>query len=320
MAMMQFVGKLLIFLGDCALALWEFTRSGLAWIGNLLDAVLNPILSPLFGWVNPVCVRIGDACFAAIAPLPTWLGITLVSAILGVVMLFAFRHLSNQTAIARAKDDIKASLLAMKLFRDDLRVVFLSQLRLLAATVRLQRYVLAPVLWSLLPMLFILAQMGLRYQWRPLHVGERAILKLRAAPDASGLEGLTLAPHEGVEVEVGPVPGGGEWVWRIRALTAGRHTLRILTTVPDPVEISKEIVVGDSLTRVSAMRPGSHWLDRLFHPVEAPFAKNSVVRNIEIMYPSVQSYVSGADYWVVFFFIVSMITALVLAPVFRVKF
>ena len=318
--MMQFVGKLLMFLGDCALALWGSLKGGFAWIGSALDAVLNPILSPLLGWVNPVCVKIGDACFAAIGTLPAWLGITLFSAILGVVMLFAFRHLSNQAAITRAKDDIKANLLAMKLFRDDLRVVFVSQLRLLAATIRLQRYVLAPVLWSLPPMMFILAQMGLRYQWRPLHVGERAIVKLRAASDASGLDGVTLAPNENVEVEVGPVPGGGEWVWRIRAKNAGRHTLRFHMPGAESGEISKEVVVGDSLSRVSAMRPGSHWLDRLFHPVETPFTKNSPIRDIEIIYPSVESYVSGADYWVVFFFIVSMITALVFAPVFRVKF
>jgi len=79
-------------------------------------------------------------------------------------------------------------------------------------------------------------------------------------------------------------------------------------------------VVGDSPSRVSAMRPGSHWLDRLLHPVESPFAKHSRVQNLEILYPSVKSYVSGADYWVVFFFVVSMLTALVLAPMFRVKF
>lgn len=317
---MHFVGKVLIFLGDRALALWEYAKDGFAWIGGLLDSLLNPILSPLLRWLNPVCVTVGDVCFVPLYALPDWLGITALSVGLGVLMLLAFRHLSNQAAIGRAKNDIKANLLAMKLFRDDLRVVFRSQLRLVWATLRLQRHVLTPVLWSLLPMILILAQMGLRYQWRPLHIGERAILRVRAGSGMSGPESVTLAPHDGVEVEVGPVSGGGEWVWRIRALTRGRHTLSFQTNATGSAPITKEVVVGDGLSRVSAMRPGSGWLDRLFHPVEAPFAKDSPVRDIEVRYPSVESYVYGADYWVVYFFIISMLTALVLAPVFKVKF
>lgn len=317
---MQTAARILLWLGDVALALWDATKTAFLWIGGVFDVVLDPVLSPILRWINPVCVWIGDACFAIVAPLPEWVGLTLLSVLLGAAMLFAFRFLSNQQAIARAKDDIKANLLAMRLFRDSLRVVFLSQLRLLWAIARLQRYILGPVLWSIFPMILVLAQLGLRYQWRPLHVEERAIVRLRASPNAPELTGVRLAADDGIEVEVGPVPGDGEWVWRVRAAANGRHMLRFLHAGADSGAIAKEIVVADRPARVSALRPGPYWLDRLLHPAEPPFARDSTVQGIEIKYPSVRSYVVGADYWVLYFFVVSMATALLLAPIFKVRF
>ena len=78
---------------------------------------------------------------------------SVLSILTGVLALVAFRYASNQDGIGRAKDDIKANLLALKLFKDDLRVTVLSQLRIMWAIARLQRYVLTPVILLTLPML-----------------------------------------------------------------------------------------------------------------------------------------------------------------------
>ncbi len=334
---MEKINWLLINAGLAVLWLWEGVKSAFGAVGGALDAVLNPVLSPLLSLLNPGCTAIGDAVYAAFAPLPVWVGLTIISAVAGVVMLVAFGYTSNQTAIGRAKDDIKANLLALKLFKDELHVTWTAQARLLWAILRLQRYMLAPVLLLALPMLLGLAQMGLRYQWRPLHPGEQTLIKLRlhddsldavAPPIVGGvaIAQVTLEPNPGIVVEVGPVPTKTEFAWRIRGGQPGRHMLRFHVdsernsqSVENTV-IEKEIVVGDAFERVSAERAAGRWTTQLLHPAEHALPADSPVQAIEILYPGRESWVYGANYWVLSFFVISMAFALVFKPVFKVRF
>ena len=84
--------------------------------------------------------------------------------------------------------------------------------------------------------------------------------------------------------------------------------------------IEKELVVGEAFERVSAVRPSGRWTDQLFHPVERRLPAGAPVRFIEIVYPGVDSWIDGADYWVLYFFVVSMAVGLVFAPVLKVRF
>ena len=315
---MNFVNSVLVHGAEAVLGVWHLLSTFFGWLFGTLNALLNPFLSPLLSFLNPICTWLGDVVYAVLSPFPIWIGLTVISAVTGVVMLIAFRHTSNQKAIGKVKDDIKANLLALKLYKDDLPVTFKSQARLLWAIVRLQRYVLTPVLVMALPMMLALAQMGIRYQWRPLRSGERTLIKMHFVPGAGKSVAVSIEPHPGMVVEVGPVPGGDLCVWRVRGGAPGRHSLQI--HVAGETTIEKELVVGDGFERVSALRPSGRWTEQLFHPVERCLAAQSRVRSIEILYPSVDSWVHGADYWVVTFFVVSMAAALILAPVLKVRF
>jgi uncharacterized membrane protein (DUF106 family) len=331
---MDTVNALLIHGANALLWLWEAVKGLAGWLWSALDAILNPVLSPLLAILNPICTTIGDVVYAVLSPVPPWLGLTILSAVAGVVMLIAFRYVSNQEAIGRAKDDIKANLLALKLYKDDLRVMFQAQGRLLWAILRLQRYMLTPVLIMLLPMLLGLAQMGTRHQWRPLRTGERALIRVTGtAAETSSLNGgdrydsgtgaadsvseIRLERSAAVEVEVGPVPGGGAWVWRVRGGAPGRHTLQFHA---DGETIEKELIVGEGFSRVSAVRVGSDWATQLLHPVEGRLPHGAGIDSIEILYPGRDGWFCGATWWVLSFFVISMATALLLKPVFRVRF
>jgi len=314
---MGFFTQWLIRCAEALLAAWEWIVEHGGDVLSAINHLLNPILSPVLAFLNPICTTIADLVYAVLRPLPTSVGLAVLSIALGVVMLFAFRGLSNQTKIGRAKDDIKANLLALKLFKDDLRVMFSSQVRIAWAILRLQRYVLTPVLWATPPMLLILAQMGVRYQWRPLLPGETTILRVTLEEPRARARTVTLDASAGIAAEVGPLAGDRDFVWRIRAAQPGRHTLRIKI---DGQELEKELVVGAAGQRVSALRPADRWIDQLFHPNESRLPIASGVQSIEIEYPSPTSWISGADYLVLTFFVISMLAALILAPVFRVRF
>ncbi|MFQ5591759.1 MAG: hypothetical protein ACE5HE_11390 [Phycisphaerae bacterium] len=316
-------------------------------VGGALDAALGVILSPILSVLNPPCTTLGDLVYTILSPLPVWIGLTLLSAIAGVVMLATFGIMSNQAAIGRIKDDIKANLLALKLYKDQPGVTWRAQAALMWAILRLQRYILVPVLVLALPMLLGLAQMGIRYQWRPLHSGEQTLIKLtfdNACRDARGrpfttsntaprtphfeLPKVTLETGPGAIAEVGPIAKECELAWRIRGGQAGRHTLRFHLHNPSrssPTQdqdtvIEKELIVGDGLRRVSATRPSRHWLAQLVHPVEPVLPGHTGVASVEVLYPGRDSRVYGTDYWVFCFFVVSMAFALASKPIFKVRF
>lgn len=316
---METINSILLWLGDTARGAGEAIAEFFAGVFGWIAWALNPVMSPVLAFLNPICTKVGDVVFGLLGNFPPWFGITAISIVLGVVMLFAFRHTSNQAAIARAKDDIKANLLAMKLFKDELHVTFRSQRRILWALLRLQRYILVPVLILAFPMMLCIAQMAIRYQWRPVAPGERVVLKIHVAPDTVKTLAATLDAPGGVQNEIGPIAGKADIAWRLRGVERGRYTLSI--TVGGQRSV-KEIVVGEPLSRVSAVRPGTNWIDQLLHPVESRIDNAaSGVSSIEVDYPrGANSWIYGADSWLIYFFVVSMISALIFAPVFRVRF
>jgi hypothetical protein len=324
---MALIGRFLLGAGDAVLAAWETIHSGLGACAGAVDAWLDPVLSPLLATLNPPCTWLADGIYTVLSPLPIWAGLALLSAVTGVIMLVVFRYASNQEAIGRAKDDIKANLLALKLFKDDLGVTLRAQGRLFWAVIRLQRYVLTPVLLMLLPMLLGLSQMGTRYQWRPLLSGERTLVKMKFVAAHHTPTDVFIEPTTGVMVELGPIPGAEDLVWRIRGAMPGRHQLRFNV---DGKIIEKEMVVGDELPhangstqRVSGARVLADWSTQLFHPIERRLpsgVSGASVESIIIDYPELDSWVNGSDWWLAHFFIVSMLTALIFKPLFRVKF
>lgn len=314
---MDTVDWVLINAGDALLWLGGALKGLFLALGGALDTVLNPVLSPVLAFLNPAFTAVGDAVYAGLSRLPAWAGLALLSAVCGVIMLAVYRYTSNQAAIGRARDAMSANLLALKLFKDDLGVAFRCQGRLFAALLRWQWHMLRPMSLLVVLLLPVFAQMGTRYQWRPLRPGEQSLVRVNlrnAGPDVSA---ATLAPCPGVADAVGPVPGGGQLVWRIHAGEPGRYVLRFEVAGET---IEKELVIGPPFRRVSAERPDRCWTAQLLHPVERPLPARGPVRSIEIAYGGVESHICGANWWILTFFVVSLIAALVLLPVFRVRF
>ena len=72
-------------------------------------------------WLNTVANGLGRL-LAPIGWLPGWLSATVVAVVTGVGMLAVFKYTSNQRAIKRARQRIRANLLAIKLFKDSVAV------------------------------------------------------------------------------------------------------------------------------------------------------------------------------------------------------
>jgi hypothetical protein len=277
------------------------------------------LLAHIIAWLNTPVNALGKILLAPIGILPGWMSNTIVSAVLGVGLLLVFKYTSNQRAIGRARDDIKAHLLALKLFKDSLSVTFQAQGRVLKGALLLLRHSIRPMLVMIVPLALLLGQLGLWYQFRPLKPGEQAVVTMKLGGEigshwpAVGIESI-----QGAEVITGPVRllSKREICWKIKARENGYH--RILFRVGNR-RIEKEVAIGNGFMRISAMRPGWCWHSILLYPSEKPFGPDSIVRSIAIDYPGRLSRTSGANWWLVYLFIASLVFATLFKPFLKVR-
>lgn len=281
---------------------------------------MTRFLAQIIVWLNIVMNGLGRFLLAPlIGTLPGWLSNTIVAAVMGVLMLIVFKYTSNQQAISRVRDNIKANTLALKLFKDSMAVTLQSQGRLLRGALLLLVHAFRPLLVMIVPVSLILSQMALWYQSRPLRPEEFAvvIMKLAGEADASWPK-VSLESTPAAEVTIGPVRvlSKREIYWEIKARENGNHSL-VFRVDQDKVE--KELAIGSGFMPVSLERPGWHWASILYNPREKPFPPTSVVQSISITYPDRPNWTSGTDWWIAYFFAASMVFALIAKPFLKVK-
>ncbi len=229
-------------------------------------------LAKIVSWMNVASNACANFLLAPIAVLPAWLSNTVIAAPAGVLLLIIFKYTSNQRAIGRIRDDIRAHMLALKLFKDSLSVILRAEAGVLTGALRLLFHALLPMLVMMVPMSLLLAQMNLWYQFRPLRSGEVAIVTVKLNNSVGGhWPTVSIEPGPGAELTVGPVRifSKREICWEITAREKGQHRIRLRV---DQQQIEKELSVGDGFMRASSVRPSGNWADILMHPAEEPLA------------------------------------------------
>jgi hypothetical protein len=169
---------------------------------------------------------------------------------------------------------------------------------------------LLPMAVMAVPVTLLLGQLSLWYQQRPLQIGEDAVVTVRLNGGTdSPLPEVQLEPMAAAETMLGPVRvlSKREVCWNIKARTSGYH--RLVFHVGEQVVV-KELATGEGFLRVSVLRPGWVCSDILLHPWEKPFGPDSPVRSIAVDYPARSSWTSGTDWWMIYWFVVSMVAAL----------
>ncbi len=129
---------------------------------------------------------------------------------------------------------------------------------------------------------------------------------------------VTLESTPAAEVTIGPVRvfSKRQIYWKIKARENGCHHINFQV---DEEQIQKDLAIGNGFMRVSAERPGWHWADILLYPSERPFGPDSVIQSISINYPERLSRTSGTGWWLIYFFVASLVFALIFKPFLKVR-
>lgn len=248
---------------------------------------------------------------------PIW-GLTAVSLLTGLLMLWVFARVSNQDGIRQSKDRVRGNLLGVRLYQHDVGVVLRLQAKVFRETIRYLNYSLAPVFVLMLPLLLILIQLNLFFSLKPIPVGREAILTVRTNDEGSLLQPVQVADSTAFAVETPPVrvPHLKEVSWRLRAAEAGRHLIRISL---GNETLTKEFVVGDGWDAVSPLRTADT-LDLLLYSGEPPVPSGGPIRAVYLSYPHQSVNVLGWQAnWLVYFFVVSILGAFLLKSFFGVE-
>ena len=255
---------------------------------------INGVLTPVF---DVICWP-----FRALPPMWALAAISLAS---GVCLVWLFGKTSDQDRIRTIRDRIRGNLIGVRLFQHDIGVVLQLQGKIFGDTFRFMGLALVPLLIMLVPVLLIMAQLQLRFDVRPLEIGE-PVLVTALVRDASVLDrDVALEVPDGVTVETPPVKmrAHREITWRLRVDRPGTYAL--VVRVGDDV-VEKRIVAGSGWGPVPYLRSGN-LLDTLLYPGEPPIAADSPIEAVGVGYPPQDLSLLGIEVnWLVGFLILSM--------------
>lgn len=275
----------------------------------------------MIGILNAAVGGLFDALFAVLRPLGPAAAMAVVSLLVGLLMLFIFKKTSNQDGIRRAKDLIKAHLLELRLYKSDFGQTMRSQGGILAANGRYVLFALKPMLVMIVPILLVLIQLDARFGARALAVGETALVKVKVVPSLSlaGLEPVLEAPA-GIAVETPPlrIEEEHEVDWRVRAVAAGRHEMKIRIGA---AAAAKTIAVGiKAPSRIAPLTVRAGGLEELFHPGEKALPRGSEIFSVAVTYPAAHlNYFGWRMHWLVAFFLLSIAFGFGLKGAFKVE-
>jgi hypothetical protein len=233
-----------------------------------------------------------------------------ISIVIGLLMVIVFRYTSDQKAIGRAKDRLKAHLLAVRLFQDQLPVVMRAYARIFRGTGSYLRLAFTPFLIAILPITFLIVQLDRYFGWMPLQPAQTFLVEARVEdPAVLNEASLHLPPELSSSAPAVHIPKDKEVVWRVVAERAGRFAIHIAAAGQT---VSKQVVVAPGLARISPLRLQGHFWERMFSSGEPALAENSPVQSIAISYPPrVIGFVWMEWNWIVLFFVISLIAGFI---------
>ena len=273
-------------------------------------------------WIfNFIFGKIFEVIFFPFRGMSPWIGMILISFLTALLMLLVFRFTSNQEGIRTVKNKIKAHILEIRLFKDNLSVSLKAQGNILHYNLKYIAYSAKPLLVMIIPIILILIQLNMWFGYESLALGQEAVLKAELEMDESLLDAeIKIEPSSGLAIETPPlrIEEEREVNWRLRAKEEGIHELWF--TLNGKKFVKKVSVDQKPLSKISPLKVRHNFLDELFNPGEAPLSGGLHVKSLEIQYPSKLMNLFGwRIHWIIVYFALSIIFGFSFKGIFKVE-
>ncbi len=236
--------------------------------------------------------------------------VVVLSLVVGLVMVVVFGYTSDQKAIGVAKDQLKAHLLAVRLYRDQIPVVMGSYGKILRGTGRYLKLAFKPLLYVIIPITLLIVQIDRYLGQTPLVVNAPFLLTVQLN-GSDGLNDVTLGLPPEITMTAPPVhiPTADEIVWRLAGSKEGKYEVQVAAVGQSA---TKSVCVGGDLPRISTVRLRGRFWRRMFSSAEPELPENSPIETISINYPDRDIDIAGYGInWIWLFFILSMVAGFI---------
>lgn len=269
--------------------------------------------------IYTIISRTFDFFFIPFQHLGPRLGLITFSILTGVVMLGVYRFTSNQDALKKTNDQIKRYFLEVRLYKDDFRTTFKALKKILKFNLTYMKLSLVPAIVLIVPIVIIMIQLNLRFGYKPIKVDEIFIVTLKFS-DKVSLKNVdvSIEAPEGIIVETPALRllDEREVSWRVKVSQTGSYELVILISGK---RFTKEIYVGNGVRKLSPFRLRRNLHVALLYPGEPYLPEDSMIKSIRVDYPKRTFNLWEWDTnWIVIFFGLSLVSALVFKRLFKV--
>jgi uncharacterized membrane protein (DUF106 family) len=238
--------------------------------------------------------------------------VIVVSLVVGFVMVVLFGYTSDQKAIGIAKDQLKAHLLAVRLYRDQIPVVMGSYGKILRGTGRYLKLAFKPLLYVIIPITLLMVQIDRYLGQTPLPPNVPFLLTVHlAGQTGDALNDVALELPTEITMTAPPVhvPADNEIIWRLAGSRDGKYEVKIAAGGHG---VEKAVCVGSDMPRISTIRLRGQFWNRMFSSAESALPESSPIESISINYPDRNIDVAGYGMnWIWLFFILSMIAGFI---------
>lgn len=244
--------------------------------------------------------------------------VIVVSLVVGLLMVVLFGYTSDQKAIGIAKDQLKAHLLAVRLYRDQIPVVMGSYGKILRGTGRYLKLAFKPLLYVIIPITLLIVQIDRYLGAAPIPPNAPFLLTVHTTA-SEGLNDVTLDLPSGITMTAPPlhVPAENEIVWRLAGSGEGKYEVRVAVAGQSA---AKAVCIGNGLPRISTVRLRGQFWERMFSSAELALPEDSPIESISINYADRNIDIAGyAMNWIWLFFILSMVAGFIFKELLGIK-
>jgi len=235
--------------------------------------------------------------------------VVVVSLVVGLLMVVLFGYTSDQKAIGIAKDQLKAHLLAVRLYRDQIPVVMGSYGKILRGTGHYLKLAFKPLLYVIIPITLLIVQIDRYLGATPIPRNAPFLLTVHTGSDVLNDVALDLPPEITMTAAPVHVPSTNEIIWRLTGSKEGKYEVKIAA---GGESAAKAVCVGRDLPRISTVRLRGHFWERMFSSAEPALPENIPIESVSINYPDRNIEIAGYGLnWIWLFFILSMVAGFI---------
>ncbi|MBZ5599850.1 MAG: hypothetical protein LAN83_16175 [Acidobacteriia bacterium] len=243
--------------------------------------------------------------------------VIVLSLVVGLLMVLLFGYTSNQKAIKVAKDQLKAHLLAVRLYQDQLPVVLRTYGRIILGTGRYIRLAFMPLLYVIIPITLLIVQVDRYLGSVPMQTAQPFLVTVQTAPDTLNGVSLQLPAEMSISAPAVHVPADNEVVWRVVAQKDGEYDINVLS---GGQTYSKTVVVAGDVSRLSPERMRDRFWERIFVSGEPALPDSSPIESIAVTYLPRNINFAWLEWnWIVLFFVLSMVAGFIFKEVLGIE-